>query len=114
MGAIGMKLVLAIVHDEDGNGLMTEFNKQGFSVTKLATTGGFLRSGNTTLLIGTTKENTQKVIDIIKKKCSSRKEIATSPTPAMGAAGVYIPYPVEVDVGGATVFVVDVERFEKV
>lgn len=109
-----MKLVLAIVHDDDGNKLMSELNKQGFSVTKLATTGGFLRAGNMTLLVGTSKENVQTVIDIIKSKCSTRKQIVTSPTPAAGAAGVYVPYPVEVDVGGATIFVVDVERFEKV
>jgi len=110
---MAMKLVLAIVHDDDGNKLMSELNKQGFSVTKLATTGGFLRAGNTTLLIGTSKENVQTVIDIIKSTCMTRKQIVTSPTPA-GAAGVYVPYPVEVDVGGATVFVVDVERFEKI
>ncbi|MDK2800762.1 MAG: hypothetical protein PWP27_1431 [Clostridiales bacterium] len=109
-----MKLVLAIVHDEDGNRVLGELNKKGFSVTKLATTGGFLRAGNTTLLVGTSKEHVQTVIDIIKAKCSSRKQIATSPTPSTGAAGLYVPYPVEVEVGGATIFVVDVEKFEKV
>ena len=109
-----MKLILAIVHDDDGTKVMNEMNKEGYSVTKLATTGGFLKAGNTTLLIGTSKENVQDVIDIIKKKCTTRKQIVNSPTPTSGAAGVYAPYPVEVDVGGATVFVVDVERFEKV
>ena len=68
-GGMDMKLVLAIVHDDDGNKLMSELNKQGFSVTKLATTGGFLRAGNMTLLVGTSKENVQTVIDIIKSKC---------------------------------------------
>ncbi|NLY42747.1 MAG: hypothetical protein GX066_02015 [Clostridiaceae bacterium] len=109
-----MKIVLAIVHDDDGNRVMSELNKEGFSVTKLATTGGFLKAGNTTLLVGTSKENVQTVIDIIKRKCMGRKQIITSPMPATGAAGVYAPYPVEVDVGGATIFVLDVERFEKV
>lgn len=109
-----MKMVIAIVHDEDGNSVMNELNKEGFGVTRLATTGGFLRAGNTTLLVGTERDKVQAVIDIIKKKCKARKQIVTSPTPATGAAGVYVPYPVEIDVGGATIFVVDVERFEKV
>lgn len=109
-----MKIILAIVHDEDGSRVMGELNKKGFSVTKLATTGGFLRAGNTTLLVGTSKENVQAVIDIIKARCMSRKQVITSPTLATGAAGVYVPYPVEVEVGGATIFVVDVEKFEKV
>ena len=109
-----MKIVFAIVHDEDGNSVMSELNKEGYSVTKLATTGGFLRAGNTTLLVGVVEEKLQAVIDIIKSKCMGRKQIVTSPTPAMGAAGAYVPYPVEIDVGGATIFVVDVERFEKV
>ncbi len=109
-----MKIVLAIVHDDDGNKVMGALNKEGFSVTKLATTGGFLRAGNTTLLVGTNKENIPTVTEIIKKQCTSRKQIVTSPTPAMGSIGAYVPYPIEVDVGGATIFVVDVEKFEKV
>ena len=109
-----MKMIIAIVHDEDGNGVVNALSKKGFGVTKLATTGGFLRAGNTTLLVGTEEDMTQQVIDIIKEKCMSRKQVVTSPTPATGAAGVYVPYPVEVDVGGATIFVVDVERFEKI
>lgn len=109
-----MKLILAIVRDEDGSKLMSELNKENFSVTKLATTGGFLRAGNTTLLVGTSKENVDKVIEIIKSKCMTRKQIATTPTPSTGATGVYDPYPVEIEVGGATIFVLDVEKFEKV
>ena len=106
-----MKLILAIVHDEDGNKVMTELNKQGFSVTKLATTGGFLKAGNMTLLVGTSEQNVSTVIDIIKK---TRKQIISTPVPMSGLGSGCTPYPVEVEVGGATIFVVDVERFEKV
>ena len=108
-----MKLIYAIVRNEDGNGVIEELNKNGFSVTKLATTGGFLRSGNTTLLIGTEAEKVDEAIKIIEQRCGERKRIVYTPSPMIGI-GVYTQYPVNVEVGGATIFVVDVERFEKI
>ncbi|MBE7030641.1 MAG: hypothetical protein E7409_04335 [Ruminococcaceae bacterium] len=108
-----MKLVLAIVNDEDGNKVLSALNKSGFSVTKLATTGGFLRAGNMTLLIGTDEDKVDEVIKIISEKSCRRKQITTSPMP-IGATSAFTPYPIEVEIGGATIFVVDVERFEKV
>jgi len=109
-----MKLIFAIVHDEDGNRVMSELNIQGFSVTKLATTGGFLKHGNMTLLVGTSEQNVQAVVDIIKSKSETRKQVISTPVPMSGLGGNYSPYPVEVEVGGATIFVLDVERFEKI
>jgi len=109
-----MKLILAVVHDEDGVKLMEELNKNGFSVTKLASTGGFLKSGNTTLMIGTEEDKVQTAIDVITEKSQTRKQVVASPMPVSGIAGGYTSYPVVVSVGGATIFVVDVERFEKV
>ncbi|HOO60926.1 MAG TPA: cyclic-di-AMP receptor [Bacillota bacterium] len=108
-----MKLIFAIVHDEDSPRLMAELNKAGFRVTKLNSSGGFLRSGNTTLMIVVEEEQLKEAMDLIRKYSSSRQSaINTNVTPsAMG--GAYIPYPVEVMVGGATVFVVNVEQFEK-
>ena len=108
-----MKLVFAIVHDEDGPKVMDELNKNGFSVTKLCSTGGFLKAGNTTLLVGIEEEKLETVIDIIKKKSKSRKQVINSSMTPNGMGGMFIPYPVEVVVGGATIFVIDVERFEK-
>lgn len=108
-----MKLVFAIVHDEDGAKVMDELNKNGFSVTKLCSTGGFLKAGNTTLLVGVDETSLDNVIDIIKKKSKSRKQVINSGMTPNGMGGMFIPYPVEVVVGGATVFVIDVERFEK-
>lgn len=110
----GMKLVYAIVHDEDGPKVMEELNKSGFSVTKLCSSGGFLKAGNTTLLVGIEEESLDTVIDVIKKKSKSRKQIINSSMTPNGMGGMFIPYPVEVVVGGATIFVLDVERFEKV
>jgi len=109
-----MKLVFAIVHDEDGNRVMKELNDKGFSVTKLCSTGGFLKAGNTTLLTGVQEDKVEEVIEIIKNKSKSRKQVLNSSISQNGMGGVYMPYPVEVVVGGATIFVIDVERFEKV
>ena len=108
-----MKLIYAIVRDEDGSRVMEQLNKNGFSVTKLASTGGFLRSGNTTLIIGTEEEKVDQVIGIIKEQCGPRKQIVVNPVPIAGV-GNYTSYPVSVDVGGATIFVMDVERSEKI
>lgn len=109
-----MKLIIAIVQDDDALDLVETITDEGFRVTKLATTGGFLKSGNTTLLIGVEKEKVSDIIAIIEDICKTRKQVVTSPSPMAGTTGVYIPYPVEVEVGGATVFVVDVDNFVKI
>ena len=109
-----MKLIIAIVQDEDASRLINALMTEGYRVTKLATTGGFLRSGNTTLLVGVEDDKLDHAMDVIEKICKSRKQVATSPSPMSGTTGVYVPYPVEVMVGGATIFVLDVERFAKI
>ena len=109
-----MKLIIAIVQDEDSSRLISSLMSEGYRVTKLATTGGFLRSGNTTLLVGVEDDKLQNAMSIIEKVCKSRKQIATSPSPISGTTGVYVPYPIEVTVGGATIFVLDVEQFTKI
>ena len=57
-----MKLIFAIVSDEDSPRLMAEVNRAGYRVTKLHSTGGFLRSGNTTLMA---------VVDVYKRQDNS-------------------------------------------
>ncbi|MCT4632289.1 MAG: cyclic-di-AMP receptor [Firmicutes bacterium] len=108
-----MKLVFAIVHDEDSNILMDKLTEKSFGVTKLASTGGFLKSGNTTMIIGVKKELVDEVIDIIRSTCKTRKEMAT-PTPMLAEGAGFMAMPVEITVGGATIFVVDVEKYMKV
>lgn len=108
-----MKLLITVVQDDDAQKLITSLMKEGFGVTKLATTGGFLKAGNTTLLIGVDEEKLDAVIAIIERVCKSRKQVATSPSPVAGASGMYVPYPIEVTVGGATIFILDVEQFLK-
>lgn len=109
-----MKLIIGIVHDEDTHELVNTLTDEGYGVTKLATTGGFLRSGNTTLLIGVDEEKLDAVIAIIGDVCKTRKGIITPPSPVLGSTGIYVPTPMEVTIGGATIFVLDVERFEKI
>ncbi|MBQ2700763.1 MAG: cyclic-di-AMP receptor [Clostridia bacterium] len=108
-----MKLIVAIVQDEDASRLVNQLMKSGFGVTKLATTGGFLRSGNTTILTGVEDDKVQDALGVIESVCKSRKQIAASHTSMAGVSGMYSPYPIEVTVGGATVFVLDVDQFIK-
>ena len=108
-----MKLIIAIVQDEDASRLVSQLMSEGFGVTKLATTGGFLRAGNTTLLVGVEDDRFDTAMGIIEKICKSRKQIAPSPSSMVGMPGSYTPYPIEVVVGGATIFVLTVDQFVK-
>ena len=111
-----MKMIIAIVQDEDSSRLISALMNDGFGVTKLATTGGFLRAGNTTLLIGVDDEKMHTVMSIIEDECKSRKQMTSAPS-TMGSMGgmpgAAASYPVEVTVGGATVFVLSVDQFIK-
>ncbi len=106
-----MKLVLAIVSNDDSSSVSTALNKENFQVTRLATTGGFLRAGNTTLIIGVDDDRVEACLKIIGEECSKRTEMV--PSTASYDIGRYTSFPVEVQVGGATVFVLDVSQFHK-
>ena len=106
-----MKLIFAIVSNDDSSKVSKELTKNRFSVTKLATTGGFLMAGNTTFIIGTEDERVDEAIEIIGKHSKKRTQMV--PSSASYGFGMYTSFPVEVQVGGATIFVMNVERFEK-
>lgn len=106
-----MKLVTAIVNKEDSKAVCSELLKNKFYVTRLATTGGFLMAGNMTLLIVTEDEKVDDCIACIAKWCKQRTEIV--PGAASIGMGLESSMPMQVTVGGATVFVTNVERFEK-
>ena len=108
-----MKLVIAITQDEDTANLITKLTEEGFRVTKLASTGGFLKSGNTTLLIGVDDEKVEALVDVIEKVCSPR-EVTTSASPTLIAEEAFMPYSYNIKVGGATIFVLDVDRYERI
>ena len=106
-----MKLIFAIVSNDDSSKVSKDLTKNRFSVTKLATTGGFLMAGNTTFIIGTEDERVDEAIEIIGKHSKKRTQMV--PSSASYGVGMYTSFPVEVQVGGATIFVMNVERFEK-
>lgn len=106
-----MKLLVAIINSDDSHGVIGEITKAGFYATKLSTTGGFLRTGNLTLLMGVEDEKVDAVLDILRENCRKREEI----TPVMPSydTGIMDAIPVKITVGGATVFVLDVDQFHK-
>lgn len=107
-----MKLIIAIVQDEDASRLVSALMNDGYGVTKLATTGGFLMAGNTTFISGVEDEKVDEVIGIIAKH--SRRRTQVVPSTSTMDVGMYSSFPVEVTVGGSTIFVLNVDRFEKV
>lgn len=109
-----MKMVIAIVQDKDVGKLLQCVTREGLSVTRLTSSGGFLRSGNTTLLFGVEEDRLEALLSTIRETCQQRKEMLTQAQLVMGPIDVHISFPIEVPVGGATVFVLDVEQFIKV
>ena len=63
-----MKLIVAVLRKEDEVDTIAELNKKGFFVTELATTGGFPKEKNTTLLIGTDDHKLDAVLAILKQE----------------------------------------------
>ncbi|KXZ17383.1 hypothetical protein AXI59_17385 [Bacillus nakamurai] len=108
-----MKLIVAVVQDQDSNRLLKVLTDHNFRVTKLATTGGFLKSGNTTFMIGVEDIRVNKALSLIKENGCKRDQMIAPVSPMGGNADSYVPYPVEVEVGGATVFVLPVDEFHQ-
>jgi uncharacterized protein YaaQ len=107
-----MKLILAIVSNDDAHDVTNALNKSNFTITRLSTSGGFLRAGNTTLIIGTEDDKVDRCIELIGQESKRRTEIV--PSTASYDIGRYASFPIEVQVGGATIFVLDVEKFVKI
>ena len=108
-----MKLVIAVVQGEDATQTVQALSSAGISVTKMASSGGFLQQGNATLLIGVDDDKVDTAIELIRENCRERSQYMTPMPPMVEPGEFFMPYPVEVQVGGATVFVIPVERFEK-
>lgn len=107
-----MKLIYAIINNDDSHAVQSALTKSGFQATKLSSTGGFLLAGNTTFMICSEDENVDEILGIIKEHSHKRRQFV--PNSASCTKGAYSDFPVEVMVGGATMFVTDIERFEKV
>lgn len=108
-----MKLIVSIVNSDDSDRLVGSLNKAGFRATTISTTGGFLRQGNATILVGTDDDRVSTVLQLVKENCHTRSQYVNPLPPVMEPGEMYIPTPVEVQVGGATVFVLDVSDFAR-
>jgi uncharacterized protein YaaQ len=108
-----VKLVLAIVQGEDAGQTVQALSAAGIPVTRFASSGGFLQQGNATLLIGVEDERVDQVVQLVRENCRERSRYLTPMPPMVEAGEMFMPYPVEVQVGGATIFVLPVEAFER-
>ncbi|MER2117650.1 MAG: cyclic-di-AMP receptor, partial [Enterococcus casseliflavus] len=91
-----MKLIMAIVQDKDSNRLANEFIDANIRATKLSSTGGFLKAGNSTFIIGIEDDRVQDALELIKKTCQSRKQYVSTPMSLDISLDGQVPYPVEV------------------
>ena len=107
-----MKLVIGIINSEDANDLLAEITKASFQATKLSTSGGFLKLGNVTVLVGVEDERVDEVVEIFRSCCSRRTQMIPTTPPYMGE-GFVSAAPVQVTIGGATLFIIDVDKMIK-
>jgi uncharacterized protein YaaQ len=108
-----VKLLVAIVHSEDAGALVDALTDKDYRVTRLHSTGGFLKQANASVIVGVEEAQVDDVIAIIRETCHARKQYINPMPPIMEPGEFYMPYPVEVTFGGATVFVLDVARHER-
>lgn len=108
-----MKLVIAIVHAEDAGALVDALTDKEYRVTRLHSTGGFLKQSNASVLVGVEEAQVEDVLAVIRETCHARQQYINPMPPIMEPGEFFMPYPLEVEVGGATVFVLPVDRFER-
>lgn len=107
------KLLLIITADSDAERVIRRLAERGFPATKIASTGGFLRKGNATILSGVDAEQVDGVLAMVREETHARKEyVPLQALPFLGE-GAYLPEQLQVRVGGAIIFVLSVERFER-
>lgn len=87
-----MQLMIVILSDDDAERAVPALLEKGYRVTRVASTGGFLRRGNTTLLVGTEAEKVDGALQVLRDTCTE---------------------PTEEGRRRATVFVLDVARYEQ-
>jgi uncharacterized protein YaaQ len=107
-----MKMIVSIINRDDLRRLTDALVRHGYRATTIGTTGGFLRQGNATLLVGTEDEKVDDALEVIHSNCRTRTEYVYPP-PAFVGLEEYMPSPVEVQVGGAVIFVLNIDRMER-
>ena len=87
--------------------------KAGFKFTVIGSTGGFLREGNTTYLVGTEESQLPELQKLLGVNSQSREQLVNVMPFDAAPPGAFMPSPVKVPVGGAVMFVVNVEQFHR-
>ena len=109
-----MKLLVAVVQAKDADGLVGALAERGYQTTQIDSAGGFLRESNVTLLAGVQEQHVADVLRIVRERCEARSRLVNPLMPIVEPTEFFVPGPVEVRIGGATVFVLAVERYERV
>jgi uncharacterized protein YaaQ len=109
-----VKLVIAIVHNEDAGALVDALLAAQFRTTRLHSSGGFLKESNATILLGVEDDQVEAAVALVREHCTGRTRSVNPMPPIMEPGEFFMPYPLEVEVGGATVFVLAVERSERI
>jgi uncharacterized protein YaaQ len=108
-----MKAVIAVVQGQDTGRVSQALRQKGIAFTTIDSTGGFLRERNATFMIGIEDQHLETVVDVLSANSHTRSEYVSSYPSAFDPAEFYMPRPIEVQVGGATVWVLDVEHYEQ-
>jgi uncharacterized protein YaaQ len=109
-----VKLVIAVVHNEDARVLIDALLAHEYRATWLHSSGGFLKQSNATILVGVDEEKVEDVVGLVRANCRARTQTVSPMPPIMEPGEFFMPYPLEVEVGGAVVFVLPVDRLERI
>jgi uncharacterized protein YaaQ len=109
-----VKLIVAVVHNEDARVLIDALLAKQHRATWLHSSGGFLKQSNATILLGVEDDVVPEILELIRANCHSRTQTVSPIPPIMEPGEFFMPYPLEVEVGGAVVFVMPVEHFERI
>ncbi|MHB8577852.1 MAG: cyclic-di-AMP receptor [Dehalococcoidia bacterium] len=110
----GQKLMIMVVADADADKLIRALVSHGYPATKIGSTGGFLRRGNTTIMSGVGEYEVDEVMQHVQHYCHARTEFIPLQALPITGDGAPVIDPMEVRVGGAVVFILNIERMEKV
>jgi len=106
-----MKLLIAVIQDYDCGALLSALSDEGLGATRVASAGGFLRAGNTTVLIGVEDDRLATAVDLLRRICHRR---TTTPVASIDLGGLEAYDVAESRIGGGVAFVATVERFERI
>lgn len=105
-----MKLLVVVVQDEDANGLIDGLMQERFRATRLSATGGFLRETSAVILLAVPEERIEAALAVIERNCKTRLKRIRPTSPLIDDNSVFEPSPIEIQVGGAHVIQLDIER----